>query len=63
MTALLDNRFNLYKAYNRAVEMVSNRIDTFTKCQKIIRIIRQIVGYIVINNYIANVCLMILMIF
>ena len=50
MTALLDNRFNLYEAYNRAVEMVGNGTDTFTKCQKIIRIIRQTFGYIVIND-------------
>src|SRR5262249_25412347 len=50
MSQLLNDGLDLHEAYNRAVTMVDDETSMFTKYKKIVRIVRQTFGYMVVND-------------
>ena len=47
---ITDEREELFDLYNSAVEMVDYGTDDYTKHEKIMKIVQQAFGYMVVNN-------------
>jgi hypothetical protein len=50
MSTLLEDGLNLHEAYNRAVTIIDDGTTAFTKNQRLIKIVRQTFGYMVVND-------------
>ncbi|CAB4441565.1 unnamed protein product [Rhizophagus irregularis] len=50
MRHLLDDGLDLHEAYNRAVTLVDDGTTTVSKYRRVIRIVRQTFGYMVVND-------------